>query len=422
MPSRVWYGAGEASNALTLLLFALLARLLGVEPYGELIAIIASTAILGTLAEFGFHTLLARTVARRRSSAWADLIAALRRQFWIGPLMLAVLYAYMQWADLSRSSYAAGMLVGLSVWCKSLKESLRGVSRGLSRFDVEALFLWTERLGLLVLSVAAVALGGGLTAIGAAFLAVRALDLLAFFIVTRRVVRRVVDGSDGASATVRWVAAWPFAMSNLLLMLYYQVDVSMLAALGTSRDAGLYGAVYRFVDALQVIPRLVIVVAFPTMAVAWATDRVQFRHTLHRLQRVLLVVGVPIVLVVFLWSESLLVLAFGPDFAGGAAALRLLVLGNVFAFQSLLLAQAMQTSAHERTLAWILTATVLFNIVLNATLIPDRGVRGAAEAKAVTEVLYLGLLLVVSFKSFSGDTMGDVVRSGSGRSRPEEVG
>jgi hypothetical protein len=49
-------------------------------------------------------------------------------------------------------------------------------------------------------------------------------------------------------------------------------------------------------------------------------------------------------------------------------------------------------------------------------------VRGAAEAKAVTEVLYLGLLLVVSFKSFSGDTMGDVVRSGSGRSRPEEVG
>jgi O-antigen/teichoic acid export membrane protein len=287
---------------------------------------------------------------------------------------------------------------------------------------VEALFLWTERLGLLVLSVEAVALGGGLTAIGAAFLAVRALALLAFFIVTRRVVRRVVDGSDGASATVRWVAAWPFAMSNLLLMLYYQVDVSMLAALGTSRDAGLYGAVYRFVDALQVIPRLVIVVAFPTMAVAWATDRVQFRHTLHRLQRVLLVVGVPIVLVVFLWSESLLVLAFGPDFAGGAAALRLLVLGNVFAFQSLLLAQAMQTSAHERTLAWILTATVLFNIVLNATLIPDRGVRGAAEAKAVTEVLYLGLLLVVSFKSFSGDTMGDVVRSGSGRSRPEEVG
>jgi O-antigen/teichoic acid export membrane protein len=412
--SRAWYGAGEASNALTLVLFALLARLLGVEPYGELIAIIASTAILGTLAEFGFHTLLARTVARSPGTAWADLLAALRRQFWIGPLMLAVLYGYMQWAELSTSSYAAGMLVGLSVWCKSLKESLRGVSRGLSRFDIEALFLWTERLALLVLSVVAVALGGGLTAIGAVFLGVRALDLFAFFVI----VRRVVDRSTGASPSVRWLAAWPFAISNLLFMMYYQVDVTMLAALATSREAGLYGAVYRFVDALQVIPRLVIVVAFPAMAVAWSTDRIQFRRTLHRLQRVLLVVGVPILLAVFVWSEALLVLAFGAEFAEGATALRLVVIGNLFAFQSLLLAQAMQTSAHEQTLAAVLAATVLVNITLNAALIPERGVRGAAEATALTEVLYLGLLVILSFRS-SVAIMG---RDGKRRSRQEKPG
>jgi O-antigen/teichoic acid export membrane protein len=412
--SRVWYGAGEASNALTLLLFALLARLLGVEPYGELIAIVASTAILGTLAEFGFHTLLARSVARNRGTAWSDLMSALRRQFWIGPLMLAVLYGYMHWADLSTSSYPAGILVGLSVWCKSLKESMRGVSRGLSRFDLEALFLWTERLGLLLFSVAAIALGGGLTAIGAAFLGVRALDMLAFF----AVVRRVVGRSTGPSPSVRWLAAWPFAISNLLFMMYYQVDVTMLAALATSREAGLYGAVYRFVDVLQVIPRLVIVVAFPGMAVAWSRDRIQFRHTLHRLQRVLFVVGVPVLLVVFLWSEALLVLAFGPDFAEGAAALRLVVIGNLFAFQSLLLAQAMQTSAHEQTLAAILTGTVLANIALNAVLIPERGVRGAAEATALTEALYLGLLVIFSFRS----SVGIMALGAGSRSRPEELG
>jgi O-antigen/teichoic acid export membrane protein len=396
--SRVWYGAGEASNALTLLLFALLARLLGVEPYGEFIAIIASTAILGTLAEFGFHTLLARSVARNPGNAWGDLMSALWRQFWIGPLMLAVLYGYMQWADLSISSYPAGMLVGLSVWCKSLKESIRGVSRGMSRFDIEATFLWTERLGLLVISVSAVALGGGLTSIGAAFLIVRAADLAAFFVVLRRVVGR----STGPSPSVRWLAAWPFAISNLLFMMYYQVDVTMLAALATSREAGLYGAVYRFVDVLQVIPRLVIVAAFPGMAVAWSTDRSHFRHTLHRLQRVLLVVGVPVLLLVFLASEALLVSAFGPDFADGAAALRLLAIGNLFAFQSLLLAQAMQTSAHEHTLAAVLGGTVLVNVVLNAVLIPERGVRGAAEATALTEVLYLGLLVAFSFRSSVG--------------------
>jgi Na+-driven multidrug efflux pump len=78
----------------------------------------------------------------------------------------------------------------------------------------------------------------------------------------------------------------------------------------------------------------------------------------------------------------------------------------------------MQTSVHERTLAWILAATVLVNIVLNAALIPDRGVRGAAEAKAITEVLYLGLLVLVSFRSF----VGDMGRSGSSPSRLDLVG
>jgi O-antigen/teichoic acid export membrane protein len=407
--ARAWYGAGEASNAVTLLLFALLARLLGVEPYGELVAIVASTAILGALAEFGFHTLLARTVARDPVRAWTDLRSALARQVWIGPPMLLLLYGYMQWADLSTSSYLAGILVGVSVWCKSLKESLRGVSRGLSRFDLEAVFLWTERLGLLVLSVAAVLLGGGLTAIGAVFLVVRAVDLAAFFVVIRRSLDRSasaravsLERSRPSHPSVHWLAAWPFAMSNLLFMMYYQVDVTMLAALSTTREAGLYGAVYRFVDALQVIPRLVIVVAFPAMALAWSTDPVRFRRTLHRLQRTLLAIGLPVLLTVFLWSEQLLVLAFGPEFADGSIALRLVVAGNLFAFQSLLLAQAMQTSAHERPLAGILAGTVLFNVVMNATLIPTRGVRGAAEATAMTEALYLLLLAAYALRGSVG--------------------
>jgi O-antigen/teichoic acid export membrane protein len=323
--------------------------------------------------------------------------------------MLLLLYGYMQWADLSTSSYVAGILVGVSVWCKSLKESLRGVSRGLSRFDLEAVFLWTERLGLLVLSVAAVLLGGGLTAIGAVFLVVRAVDLAAFFVVIRRSLDRSasaravsLERSRPSHPSVHWLAAWPFAMSNLLFMMYYQVDVTMLAALSTTREAGLYGAVYRFVDALQVIPRLVIVVAFPAMALAWSTDPVRFRRTLHRLQRTLLAIGLPVLLTVFLWSEQLLVLAFGPEFADGSIALRLVVAGNLFAFQSLLLAQAMQTSAHERALAGILAGTVLFNVVMNATLIPTRGVRGAAEATAMTEALYLLLLAAYALRGSVG--------------------
>ena len=56
-------------------------------------------------------------------------------------------------------------------------------------------------------------------------------------------------------------------------------------------------------------------------------------------------------------------------------------------------------------------------IALNAALIPDRGVRGAAEAKAITEVLYLGLLVMISLRSFTED-----VRPSESDRSPEPVG
>lgn len=66
---------GEASNALTLLLFVLLARGLGVDRYGVFVAIVAAAAILQAVAELGLHTLLTRTVARAPDAAWHELRA-----------------------------------------------------------------------------------------------------------------------------------------------------------------------------------------------------------------------------------------------------------------------------------------------------------------------------------------------------------
>ena len=404
--TRITYGAGEASNALTLLLFAVLARMLGLEPYGELVGILAVSGILGTAMEFGFHTLLTRSVARDPEAARRALVEAMKRQLVLALPMLLILYGYMRLADVSSTAHLAGLLIGVSVWMRSLKETSRGVCRGLARFDIEAVFLWTERASLLGFCTLALTFGGDLIAVGMVFLIVRVADLAVFL---ARIYRLLgAPPVVGRYPTATWLAALPFAVSNVLFIVYYQVDTAMLSVLSTAYDTAVYGAVYRFVDILQVIPRLLIVVAFPAMAVLWIDHRARFQQLLGSLQRVLTCVALPVLFVTIVWSEALLQGAFGQDYAVGSPALRLLVVGNYFAFQSLVLAQGLQASAHERLLGKVLSGTVTLNILLNALLIPAYGFLGAAIATAITELIYCATLVMSARRAqvTSGFPMG----------------
>lgn len=359
---------------------------LGVDRYGDFVAILALGSIVGVLVELGFVTLITRTVARRPSSASASLRRALRTQYASLPLMLAILFGLLTATGFNGDSRLAGMLIGASIAFRSLKYSLRGACRGLERFEVEAAFLWIERVALLLVAGATVWLGAGLVGLGVAFLGVRAVDFLAMYLVVRRMAAATGDAS---SPSITLAASLPFATTDFLWNMYYQVDAVMLKALSTRHDTGLYGAAYRFVDIVQVLPRLVVVTAFPVMSVAWVEDRQRFERIRRRLQRLLTWVALPILFALIVWPVSLITVLFGAEYAEAAPSLALLAFGSYFAFHSFLLQQILQTSGQERPLAVALGVTVAANVALNLLLVPRWGFLGASVATLLTEVAYV---------------------------------
>lgn len=408
---RIAYAAGETSNALTLALFVLLARYLGVEPYGELVTIVAAGAILSTGVEFGFHTLLTRAIARRPDTASHELAGALRRQLLIGPFLLPLLYAYLTIAGFSPDGRVAGLLIGASVVVRALKETMRGTCRGLERFALEALFLWTERGGLLAASAAALALGGGIVTVGTIFLTVRLLDFGTFLLALRRRLPRPAGARPGAAT---WRAALPFAIGNLLWSMYAQLDPALAAALATARDAGIYGAVYRFTDLVQVLPRLLIVVTYPTMAVAWLHNPDRFRQGVGALHDLLLLLGLPVLFVPIIAGEWLLRHGFGAAYATGGPALQILMVAGLFSFQSVLLVQALQAAGGERPLTAVLAVTVALKVTLNLALTPRWGYLGTALAAGATELGYFALLTIVLHRLHAGPARDVTLRTAAG--------
>jgi O-antigen/teichoic acid export membrane protein len=139
-----------------------------------------------------------------------------------------------------------------------------------------------------------------------------------------------------------------------------------------------------------------VVVAYPALAVAWVQDRDRFHRTLATLRDLLLLVGLPVLFVPIVWGEKLLQLGFGREYAVGAGALQILMVGSFFAFQSLMLMHAAQASGQERALVRVLGLTVGLKVTLNGVLVPLWGYLGTAVAAAATEVGYFALLAALA--------------------------
>jgi O-antigen/teichoic acid export membrane protein len=390
---RVVFALGEASNALTLLLFALVARLLGVELYGRFVALAAVSWILSELADLGFHGLITRAVAQAPQLAWVEARRALRYQAAMTVPVAATLIGYMALTGFPAAMYVPGLLIGLSFIFRSLKGTLRGVCRGLSDFGTESLFQWTERVTLLVASVAALLVKPELLALGIVFFVVRGLDFLAFL----AVVWSKVDASGTGHLLPRssFQSMLSFWISALMASLYYHVSTAMLPVLATTYDAGIYGAFYRFIDLLQVFPRVILLVGFPLLVALWKQDLARFGQTFGDLRRVLTVLGVPMLVGMLLFRSGMLALIFGDAYRVGAQALMYLLIGMFFAFHSMLLAQVLKAAELEASLARAIVLAVLANIGLNVILLPRYGFTGAAVSTLATEVLYYLLLLSV---------------------------
>jgi O-antigen/teichoic acid export membrane protein len=390
---RVVFALGEASNALTLVLFALVARLLGVEDYGRFVAVAAVSWILSELADLGFHSLITRTVAQDPRLAWAEARRALRYQSAMSLPVAAILAGYMIATQFPAHLFVPGMLLGLSFVFRSLKGTLRGVCRGLSDFGTESLFQWTERVALLVASVVALLVRPDLLSLGLVFFVVRALDFLAFLaVVWRKIDPRGTSHLEPQASIQSMVSFW---VSALMASLYYHVATAMLPVLSTTYDAGIYGAFYRFIDLVQVFPRVILLVGFPVLVSLWKQDAGRFGQTYGDLRQVLTLLGIPILIAMLLFRTGILTLVFGEAYAVGSTALIYLLIGMFFAFHSMLLGQVLKAAELEAALARVIVLAVLGNIALNLVLMPRYGFTGAAVATLITEVVYYLLLLSI---------------------------
>jgi O-antigen/teichoic acid export membrane protein len=332
--------------------------------------------------DFGIQLHLARAVARHPDEAAGLLRSWLRVRLWTSVVALAVVSIGLAATRLGGSSALAILLFVLVYIVSGLIEFLHYFYRGLSRSDVESTLTLWQRFGTLGCAAIALAWRPEVTTLAVAM-------LLPVVITLGYSIRRAAGLAPPPAAAPRPPAmrsgmgrgVVPIGIGIVLSALYFRVDVFLIEIWRGTGAVALYNAVFRLVEALRLFPAAVLAVALPALC------RTSSARPLLVVSSALTLFSIAVTLVCWLAAGRLVAMVYGARYVDAVPAFRILLAS--FPLMSLnyaLTHQLIGWNLH-RSYAAICAAALVFNVALNAQLIPALSIAGAAWSTLATEAL-----------------------------------
>lgn len=404
------FSGAMVRTVLTYAYALLLAHLLPVDKFGDYFLIYVIITILGVIGAVGLDFGVVRYVALYVGEC--DYRSA-RKSFRIGFTI----------------SVAVGVLIGVAVFllASSLSDLFldgsRGAATGLRVFAVAIPMLVAARLGnaatqamhrmayqvysrdmgeqsmRLIFSIIAIAIGTGfigvvtanVVAIGVAMIMSLGFALLVLPKATAGATTPVKPSSD----MLRY--SFPLAFSTMLGVVLLWADMLMVGYLGTSTEAGFYGAAIRIGTASAAILLAFSTVFTPIISDLYNRNMAKELESLYKaVSRWVFICSMPIFLVEILFSEPIMRI-FGSGFVAGSDALMILAVGQLINTSTGPAGVAVLMSGRSKLELMNVTIVLALDVVLCFIFIPAYGVMGAAVANAVCAAI-INIMRVVEVR------------------------
>jgi O-antigen/teichoic acid export membrane protein len=380
------------------LVTVLAARLLSEQGFGIFSLGTTLSWMAAVVADFGIALHVAREVARRKDHARKILGFWLRVRIATSAAMLVAAAIGLALTGSTETGTALWLFVLVYV-VSGLIEFLYYFYRGLSRSDLESTMTLWHRLGMLVLAVAALSWVPDVTTLALGML-IPGMVALAISLRLAFALSREERTSGDLPAQSFLTDVMPIGLGIVLSALYFRIDVFLIEMWKGIEAVAAYNAVFRLVEALRLFPAAVLAVMLPALCRA---------SNMKPLSMVALAVtGFAVAVSAVLWvlAGRIVPLVYGQSYAGAAPAFRILLLSFPLMSLNYALTQQLVAWNGQRAYALIAGAALVFNVALNAKLIPAMSIDGAAWSTLLTEAL-LTIGCIAGLRRAAGRATGE---------------
>ncbi len=395
---------GYFAGLLTSLIAAsVLLRYLSPDDYGRYAVVLQLTAITAGLSDAGLATLGARELAVRPPGPQRD--AYLRNMMGVR-IALVTVGAALACAYAALGGIGPGLVVATLVMCVALLG--QSVQSSLATDLLARLRLGTvaaaDLLRQIISSIAMVALVVVGASLGA-FFWVAVVGAIAALIFTVAVVHGTVplfpaynrDAWRGLLANTI-----PFALAAAVGAIYFRVVILIVQLMSTPEQVGLFGASFRIIEVLVVVPYLVVSSAFPIFARAARKDADRLGYALQRMLDACLILGATIALLLVVGAPVALDIIAGPQYHAADGVLRWHGLALLFSCCAAVFGYGLLSLHAYRGLLAANLAALVVNIVAAVILVPIDGAQGGALSTLAGEVTLVAVGAVALARARGG--------------------
>lgn len=420
--SFLWLGS-LAGAGLMFITQVVLARELTPSGYGVFAAALATITLLGPLAGFGVHGFWLKAFGAEGWGAVRWLTRSFRFVILSTTVTLLLLVAWAVFGPHDESFrwllyWLLPVTVGyLFIELVSAKLQLE------ERYNSLALWRLMPQLAclLLVLLVVSGATGQvNLHTIAAVYSTVAFVMMIAGFVQLRAMaqgnfalkghlmpsdaenifqtkVTSIVRVSDVARQT------WPFALTGLFHLVYFQSAVILLKYLVSDQAAGIYYVAFTIMAAVYLLPTAIYQKYLLPKFHRWANyDRSRFLEVYQAGNGGMLLLGVFASGAILLLTPWVIPLLFGKVYQEAVSLLAILALCVPVRFLAISIGAALVTHEHIRLKVLYMGMTAVINVLLNILTIPVYGAQGAAVSTLLSEIMLLTLFLLAVRKYVFG--------------------
>jgi len=381
--------ANIAGRLIGFFYFLLLARFLGVTTFGVYNFTIAFVYNFIPVADFGLERFVLRDISRKpeKTSFYLARLLPLRLFLTLGAYLLVLLLALI----LNQSSRQIGYLAifGLFIFPYSFTYLLASFLNAKEKMKYMAMAVVFGQLAIFIIGITFVLLKFPLAIIFLASFLASLIIALAFLFKAKDwglPLGWVIDKEFFLKALSQ---SWAFAFLLILAVFYLRLSLIMVGLIKGPYLTGLYGSVFKFAEAIILIPQSLALALFPLSSRLFLQDKGKLFRIYKKGLGVLFLMSLPFVLVFGFFSKFIINFAYGSDYLAAAPVLVVLGFALVLFFLNVLPGNIIQNSPQfKKFLPWA-ALNFIVKLILCLILIPRFSIMGAAYAVLGGELIGL---------------------------------
>jgi O-antigen/teichoic acid export membrane protein len=384
-----------AGNLLGVVTVAVMLRSLGPVGYGAFTTAVSFLQFFGILVDFGLTLTMTRMISdgRHDESRVASNILTLRLLsgavfFGLAPIVCLA----FPYSPEVKTAIAIG---ALSFFAMISSQTLTGIFQKHLATDRAAIADIAGRVTLLTGVLMAAVSHVGLLGYVAALVVGNAVQFAITLTYAGNFVR-VRFAFDRAMWRAVIRESWPIGVSIAFNLIYLKGDVIILSLTRPQAEVGLYGAAYKVLDVVTVIPTIFMGLVMPLLASAWAAGRhEEFRRKLGKAFDALSIIALPLAFGTYFVAGDLMGFVGGEKFAASGPYLAVLMFAGAAVFWSTLFGYAVVALGLQRKMIFAYAADAALSLALYAYAIPKYGAIGAAWVTVFSET-FIAIIVAVA--------------------------